>query len=128
MQLRCTGVADLNYCLTQRLIAHQCLAQHSTQGTHSRAIALHRRSLPEPLPATVVLAIRFCRSRLQDLVEYPHVWPFQALYESPGAAYLMRQHLAANLYDRLSTRPFMSNIEKVPYTYRPDGLGSGWRG
>jgi phosphoinositide-3-kinase regulatory subunit 4 len=39
--------------------------------------------------------------------------PLQAWYESPSAGYMMRQHLAANLYDRLSTRPFLLNIEKV---------------
>jgi hypothetical protein len=42
-----------------------------------------------------------------------HVWPWQAFLEAPHAAYLVRQHMAASLYDRLSTRPFLTHVEKV---------------
>lgn len=42
-----------------------------------------------------------------------NVLPFQTLHETPNAAYMTRQYLYSNLYDRLSTRPFLSNIEKV---------------
>jgi hypothetical protein len=37
----------------------------------------------------------------------------QAFVDAPYAAYLMRQHMASSLYDRLSTRPFLTHIEKV---------------
>lgn len=40
----------------------------------------------------------------------------QAFVEAPYAAYLMRQHMASSLYDRLSTRPFLTHIEKVGAT------------
>lgn len=43
----------------------------------------------------------------------PHVLPWQAFVDAPAAAYIMRQHLANSLYDRLLTRPFLSAIEKV---------------
>lgn len=43
----------------------------------------------------------------------PHVWPMQAWWETPNAGYMMRQHFAANLYERLSTRPFLTALEKV---------------
>lgn len=43
----------------------------------------------------------------------PHVWPMQTWWETPSAAYMMRQHFAANLYERLSTRPFLTAVEKV---------------
>lgn len=46
-------------------------------------------------------------------VDMPHVWPFQLLVETRTAGYLVRQYLCANLYDRLSTRPFLSSVEKV---------------
>jgi phosphoinositide-3-kinase regulatory subunit 4 len=42
-----------------------------------------------------------------------NVLPFQSLHETPNAAYMTRQYLYSNLYDRLSTRPFLSNVEKV---------------
>ncbi|GIL95346.1 hypothetical protein Vretimale_1391, partial [Volvox reticuliferus] len=41
-----------------------------------------------------------------------HAWPWQVWLESQYVGYLVRQHLAQNLYDRLSTRPFMSKLEK----------------
>jgi phosphoinositide-3-kinase regulatory subunit 4 len=37
----------------------------------------------------------------------------QAWWETPNAGYMMRQHFAANLYERLSTRPFLTALEKV---------------
>ncbi|KAJ3698963.1 hypothetical protein LUZ61_002668 [Rhynchospora tenuis] len=45
-------------------------------------------------------------------VQQPHVWPFQVCLETDKAAYLLRQYLFSNLHDRLSTRPFLSFIEK----------------
>ena len=42
-----------------------------------------------------------------------HALPFQAFLESDKAAYLIRPHVFADLYHRLSTRPFLSRIEKV---------------
>ncbi len=45
-----------------------------------------------------------------------HVLPFQAFLESDRAAYLIRPYIFADLYHRLSTRPFLSSIEKVPTT------------
>lgn len=71
-------------------------------------------------------------------LDHPHVWPFQVIshfpipiwfpsefilinnpllilqfwQETDKAAYLVRQYLFNNLHDRLSTRPFLSLIEK----------------
>ncbi|KAJ3695547.1 hypothetical protein LUZ60_000924 [Juncus effusus] len=45
-------------------------------------------------------------------VQQPHVWPFQFWLETDKAAYLLRQYFFSNLHDRLSTRPFLSLIEK----------------
>lgn len=45
-------------------------------------------------------------------VQQPHVWPFQVWLETDKAAYLLRQYFFGNLHDRLSTRPFLSFIEK----------------
>ena len=42
-----------------------------------------------------------------------HALPFQAFLESDKAAYLIRPHVFADLYHRLSTRLFLSRIEKV---------------
>ncbi|CAH1429629.1 unnamed protein product [Lactuca virosa] len=45
-------------------------------------------------------------------MENPHVWPFQFWLETDKAAYLLRQYFFNNLHDRLSTRPFLSLVEK----------------
>ncbi|XP_072977494.1 serine/threonine-protein kinase VPS15 isoform X1 [Typha angustifolia] len=45
-------------------------------------------------------------------VQHPHVWPFQFWFETDKAAYLLRQYFFSSLHDRLSTRPFLSLIEK----------------
>ncbi|XP_074280909.1 serine/threonine-protein kinase VPS15 isoform X1 [Silene latifolia] len=45
-------------------------------------------------------------------IEHPHVWPFQFWLETDKAAYLLRQYFFNNLHDRLSTRPFLSLVEK----------------
>ncbi|KAM1229743.1 hypothetical protein FF1_039986 [Malus domestica] len=45
-------------------------------------------------------------------LDHPHVWPFQFWQETDKAAYLVRQFFFNNLHDRLSTRPFLSLIEK----------------
>ena len=53
-----------------------------------------------------------CRERL-SVPGCVHALPFQAFLESEKAAYLIRPHIFADLYHRLSTRPFLSRIEKV---------------
>ncbi|KAA8534941.1 hypothetical protein F0562_029843 [Nyssa sinensis] len=45
-------------------------------------------------------------------IENSHVWPFQFWLETDKAAYLLRQYFFNNLHDRLSTRPFLSLVEK----------------
>ncbi|KAJ9167889.1 hypothetical protein P3X46_019479 [Hevea brasiliensis] len=45
-------------------------------------------------------------------LDHPHVWPFQFWQETDKAAYLLRQYFFNNLHDRLSTRPFLSPVEK----------------
>eukprot|EP00878_Enallax_costatus_P020769 GHUV01021963.1.p1 GENE.GHUV01021963.1~~GHUV01021963.1.p1 ORF type:complete len:285 (+),score=78.80 GHUV01021963.1:193-1047(+) len=51
-------------------------------------------------------------------LQCPHVWPMQLWWETPNAAYMMRQHFFANLYDRLSTRPFLTALEKRWITFQ----------
>ena len=67
---------------------------------------------PPAHPPSPSFAHPLRRSKLSRL-DCPHVWPPQALVETPTAGFIMRQHMACSLYDRLSSRPFLSNIEKV---------------
>lgn len=63
-------------------------------------------------PLCEELHVHGARERLSGLA-CPHVLPFQAFLESDKAAYLLRPHVFADLYHRLSTRPFLSAIEKA---------------
>ncbi|GAA6055457.1 hypothetical protein JCM3770_002836 [Rhodotorula araucariae] len=46
------------------------------------------------------------------LADCPNVQPFRHAVETERAGYLMRQWVASNLYDRISTRPFLGSVEK----------------
>ncbi|CAI0426197.1 unnamed protein product [Linum tenue] len=55
--------------------------------------------------------LAFIKETFRSL-DHPHVWPFQFWQETDKAAYLLRQCFFNNLHDRLSTRPFLSLVEK----------------
>ncbi|KAJ3412367.1 Serine/threonine-protein kinase [Chytridiales sp. JEL 0842] len=46
------------------------------------------------------------------LLTIPNVLPYQKILETDKAGYMVRQHLYSNLYDRISTRPFLTVTEK----------------
>ncbi|KAH7106720.1 ARM repeat-containing protein [Auriculariales sp. MPI-PUGE-AT-0066] len=48
----------------------------------------------------------------KTLADIPNVYTYQAFFETDRAGYLLRQYVASSLYDRISTRPFLSDIEK----------------
>ncbi|KIJ63655.1 hypothetical protein HYDPIDRAFT_175967 [Hydnomerulius pinastri MD-312] len=48
----------------------------------------------------------------EALLDIANVYNYQAFVETDKAGYLIRQWIASNLYDRISTRPFLSIIEK----------------
>jgi len=56
-----------------------------------------------------VRRLKLERGLLQDV---PNVLTYQRAVETEKAGYLIRQWLTNNLYDRISTRPFLSLIEK----------------
>ncbi|KAA1474364.1 ARM repeat-containing protein [Dentipellis sp. KUC8613] len=62
------------------------------------------------------LSLRKYQRRLkierEALLDIPNVYSYQTFVETEKAGYLIRQWVASNLYDRISTRPFLSTIEK----------------
>jgi phosphoinositide-3-kinase regulatory subunit 4 len=67
---------------------------------HERAVHEIREALTTPEP------------------EYPHCWPFTRALETENAVYLMRQFCHMSLHDRLSARPFLSDIERAWFAYQ----------
>lgn len=54
----------------------------------------------------------------QALEDVPNVLATQQVIETEAAAYLVRQWLACSLYDRISTRPFITEMEKLWISYQ----------
>lgn len=46
------------------------------------------------------------------LLNIQNILPFQIIVETDKLAYCIRQFIHGNLYDRISTRPFLQQIEK----------------
>ncbi|KAI2624209.1 ARM repeat-containing protein [Hypoxylon sp. NC1633] len=51
-------------------------------------------------------------SERDRLKEVPNALGFERAFETDGNAYLVRQYVYSSLYDRMSTRPFLEDIEK----------------
>jgi phosphoinositide-3-kinase regulatory subunit 4 len=68
----------------------------------------------KPDPGLTVLRTYHSRLNTQreHLADIPNVYTYQAFLETDKAGYIIRQWLANNLFDRISTRPFLSLIEK----------------
>ncbi|EJU01456.1 ARM repeat-containing protein [Dacryopinax primogenitus] len=55
---------------------------------------------------------RRLKAERETLADLPNVYGYQTFAETERAGYLIRQWVGSNLYDRISTRPFLSMIEK----------------
>ncbi|GAA6014207.1 hypothetical protein JCM11491_004137 [Sporobolomyces phaffii] len=61
---------------------------------------------------------RRLKAEREALWDCPNVLPYARAIETERAGYLIRQWVASNLYDRISTRPFLSSIEKRWITFQ----------
>ncbi|KAI0922943.1 hypothetical protein AcV5_009802 [Taiwanofungus camphoratus] len=55
---------------------------------------------------------RRLRIEREALMDIANVYNYQAFLETDKAGYIIRQWVASSLYDRISTRPFLSMVEK----------------
>lgn len=62
--------------------------------------------------------VKHIRIERESLADVPNVLTYQKVVETERAGYLIRQWLHSNLYDRISTRPFLSAIEKRWITFQ----------
>ncbi|AGO12933.1 AaceriADL316Cp [[Ashbya] aceris (nom. inval.)] len=58
------------------------------------------------------------RSESLRLAQLPNILNYSKIIETDRAGYLIRQHLKMNLYDRLSSRPFLQEIELKFLTFQ----------
>lgn len=57
-------------------------------------------------------------STIVKLIKLANVLPFHVFVHTEKAGYMLRQYFHNNLYDRISTRPFLMDIEKLWLTYQ----------
>lgn len=81
-------------------------AKHKEGFTVVKVFAIHDPSLPLSSHKERLEVIR------KSLSNIPNCLPFQKAWLTEKAGILVRQFVKDNLYDRLSTRPFLNNIEK----------------
>ncbi|KAL8988278.1 MAG: hypothetical protein Q9177_002628 [Variospora cf. flavescens] len=56
--------------------------------------------------------VRAIRRERDALVDVPNALGYQGIFETTTNGYVVRQFLYSSLYDRMSTRPFLEDIEK----------------
>ncbi|KAI4191320.1 MAG: hypothetical protein LQ346_004770 [Caloplaca aetnensis] len=56
--------------------------------------------------------VRAVRRERDALADVPNALGYQRVFETSTNGYLVRQYLYSSLYDRMSTRPFLEDIEK----------------
>ncbi|KAK4166067.1 Serine/threonine-protein kinase ppk19 [Cladorrhinum sp. PSN259] len=83
----------------------------STLGRHHDGLALVK-VLIKPYSLSLDKYKQAIIRERQALSDVPNALPYQRAIETEGHAYLIRQFLYNSLYDRLSTRPFLEDIEK----------------
>ncbi|WWC58078.1 uncharacterized protein I303_100613 [Kwoniella dejecticola CBS 10117] len=66
---------------------------------------------PDPAMSLRIIQRRL-KSERDNLADLPNVNTYQAFVETDKAGYLIRQWIGSNLYDRVSTQPYLASIEK----------------
>lgn len=62
--------------------------------------------------------VRALLSERKALSDIPNVLPYQRIVETNTHGFLARQYMHSSLYDRMSIRPFLENIEKKWIAYQ----------
>ncbi|WFD06169.1 non-specific serine/threonine protein kinase [Malassezia vespertilionis] len=77
------------------------------------------KTYTKPDPSTHLRGlVRRLRVEREALENVPNVLTYQEVIETEAAGYLIRQWLMCSLYDRISTRPFLSPVEKLWVSYQ----------
>lgn len=98
-------------------------AKHKEGPTVVKVFTIPDASVVKGFPiADLLYALKVQRDLVEDirpkLSTVPHCLPFQKALLMSKAAILVRQFVKDNLYDRISTRPFLNNIEKRWITFQ----------
>ncbi|GAB0138615.1 hypothetical protein EsDP_00006841 [Epichloe bromicola] len=84
----------------------------SIRGRHEHGVVLVKVLLKPYAEANLDEYKQKLLKERKALMDVPNALPFQRIIETETNGYLVRQFQYSSLYDRLSTRPFLEDIEK----------------
>ncbi|ORX83365.1 hypothetical protein BCR32DRAFT_150444 [Anaeromyces robustus] len=85
---------------------------------HSEGLVVVKIYIKTSLDINLKNYIKELKDERQLLSDNPNAFAFQQVIETEKAGYLIRQYFPNNLYDRISTRPFLNTIEKKWISYQ----------
>ena len=84
----------------------------SIRARHHQGLAFVK-AIVKPYPSMKLRKyVKAIAREREALTEVPNVLPYQRIIETATNGYLVRQFVHSSLYDRMSTRPFLEDIEK----------------
>ncbi|KAL9110181.1 MAG: hypothetical protein Q9227_005241, partial [Pyrenula ochraceoflavens] len=84
----------------------------SIRARHHQGLAFVKAIL-KPFPSMKLEKYsRAIKREREALTDVPNVLTYQRIIENATSGYLVRQYIHSSLYDRMSTRPFLEDIEK----------------
>lgn len=101
-------LADLVY---ERTIGGARFMKSIRARHHDGVVVVKGTAKPANKPSLKTFGETILRERLL-LRDIPNALGFEHAFETDESAYLVRQYLYSSLYDRMSTRPFLEDIEK----------------
>ncbi|KAI8391462.1 uncharacterized protein BYT42DRAFT_602293 [Radiomyces spectabilis] len=109
-----TGIGDIYY---ERSIGRGRFLK-TIRGRHKDTVIVVKIFIKPEIGMSLRNYVKRLQSEYDALLDIPNVFFFQRVLETDRAAYLIRQYFYSSLYDRISTRPFLTLIEKKWIAYQ----------
>ncbi|CAO0789210.1 unnamed protein product [Mucor circinelloides] len=88
------------------------------RGKHSDGYVVIKLYIKPESGQNLAKQVRKTKEEYKALKDVPNAFYFQRVKETDRASYLIRPYLYSSLYDRISTRPFLTTIEKKWIAYQ----------
>ncbi|KAI8641016.1 hypothetical protein BD408DRAFT_389715 [Parasitella parasitica] len=88
------------------------------RGKHSDGYVVIKLYIKPESGQNLAKQVRKIQEEETALKDVPNAFYFQRVMETDRASYLVRPYLYSSLYDRISTRPFLTTIEKKWIAYQ----------
>ncbi|KAI8081764.1 uncharacterized protein BX664DRAFT_388695 [Halteromyces radiatus] len=88
------------------------------RGRHKDGLVVVKIFVKPKLGLSLRQHVKQLQREYDAIYKIPNVFTFQKILETDRAAYLVRQYFYSSLYDRISTRPFLTLVEKKWISYQ----------